>query len=177
MSSVEEIRKQLLANGFNVVRTSRPYLPLKLRAIAVGELRSEQKHFPKEEMVVTKRVVGESLTRFKFFEDNQAYELLCMYGQDALGSFQLFCKEEKDKDAFKIMNGSFVFELSAEKFFYLLVNADSSSWGMFASCCICSNREEVEKFEKLVRSAVLNNEYRCKALTLINRLYYNLDNK
>ena len=177
MSSIEEVRKQLMANGFNVVRTDRPYLPLRLKAIAIGELKKEQKYFPKEEVVVTKRVLGESLTRFKFFEDNKAYDILCMYGQDAQGSFHLFCKEDNDKDAFKIMNGSFVFELSAEQFFYLLMNADSLSWGMFASCCVCSNREEVEKFKKLVMGIAVNDESRGKALTLINRLYYNLDNK
>jgi hypothetical protein len=177
MSSIEEVRKQLVTNGFNAVRTDRLCLPLSLKAIAIGELKEEHKHYPKEEVVVTKKVLGESLTRFKFFEDSKVYDILCMYGQDIHGNHYLFCKEEGDKDVFKVVNGSFVFEFSADQYFYLLTNACSSSWGFFASCCVCNNREEVEKFEKLVMSSVANDGWKSKALALVNRLYYNLNNK
>lgn len=177
MNSITEIKKQLKTNGFHAVVTTQPYLPLKLKAFAVGEWKKEFKHYPKEEVVETKRVLGESLTRFKFFEDGQIYDIQCMYGMDDRGDFYLFCKEDKDKDAFKILNGSFVFEFSSEQFYYLLTNVCVTSWALFASSCVCNNRSEVEKFEKLVKDNIADDGRKTRAYSLINRLYYNLDNK
>lgn len=177
MYPVTEIKKQLKTNGFYAVVSTHPYLPLKLKAIAVGERKQECKHYPKEEVVETKRVLGESLTRFKFFEDGQTYDIQCMYGMDDSGEFYLFCKEDTDKYAFKILYGSFVFEFSSEQFYYLLTTVCVTSWALFASSCICNNRSEVEKFEKLVKDNVKDDWRKTRAYSLINRLYYNLDNK
>ena len=177
MSNSEEIKKELQNSGFRMVQLSKPYLPLKLKALAIGEVKTEHKHFPKEEVVTTKRVLAESLTRFKFFDDGTWYDLQCMFGRDSKNAYYLFCKEDSDKDAFKVMDGSFVFEFSAEQFFYLLNNASIANWGLFANSCVCNDRQEIAKFEQLINDHVLGNKWKTRAVSLINRLYYNLDNK
>lgn len=177
MSNSEEIKRELQNSGFRMVQLSKPYLPLKLKALAIGEVKTEHRHFPKEEFVTTKRVFAESLTRFKFFDDGNWYDLQCMFGRDSKDDYYLFCKEEEDKEAFKVKNGSFVFEFSAEQFFYLLNNASVANWGLFANNCVCSDRQEIAKFEQLIKDNILGNKWKTRAISLANRLYYNLDNK
>ena len=177
MSNSEEIKRELQNSGFRMVQLSKPYLPLKLKALAIGEVKTEHRHFPKEEFLTTKRVFAESLTRFKFFDDGNWYDLQCMFGRDSKDDYYLFCKEEGDKEAFKVKNGSFVFEFSAEQFFYLLNNASVANWGLFANNCVCNDRQEIAKFEQLIKDNILGNKWKTRAISLANRLYYNLDNK
>lgn len=127
--------------GFEKVNAIEPYCPLKLKAHVRTQTLSGK---------ACNNVVGMVADKTISFDTDKVYKLYVMFGKDDDGTMTMFCKEKKDDELCKIVDGNFVFEFNATMFFHILRFADINVWGAFTRYLTVKDREEIDKFASMV---------------------------
>lgn len=127
--------------GFEKVSVIDPYCPIKLKAQVRTKTLAGN---------ACDNVVGLIDNQTKSFDVDKVYTLYVMFGKDEDGTMTMFCKENKDDELCKIVEGNFVFEFNATMFFHILRFADISVWRAFTCYLTVKDKQEIDKFASMV---------------------------
>lgn len=161
-----ETRKKMYELGFTLIEVNQAYSPVFLRAQARPKLSSN----PKKNSQKNKTIGKHYLLGKKEFEHGKWYDLLCMYGRNRWNEYCLYCKEIKDKSAYEIIEGTFIFEFNAEAFATIAIYASKDNWNRFAANCILTDEKELDKFLVLIDGQIRSNTKIHKIKNFVNKL-------
>lgn len=157
------ITPQVAKLGFEKVKVVEPYCPLRLNAYA-GDI-----------PLAENCDVSQTSRQQKHFKKGQWYKLYVMFAKDENAKMVMYCKENKEDELYKIVEGSFVFEFNATMFFHILLFADIDVWRAFTRYITVKDKQEIDKFASMVydSSSLFEDQQRVGAL-FIENLYKGL---